>query len=238
MENQLLTYWGGKGKYQNEFDTMWKLVPSLGEVKIENNPELEMAIERVRQMNRLYYDFYNNGCCNVVEIERVECFDCGGTGIEENSDDDDNEISDCSYCNGESYVNGEPFITEYYAPMVDDLKDYTGINIEPVLKRCGERYGSYDFPDTDCKELEEFADMVLAQSWKTFQEQKVRKDVNLIKTLYERKHKKIKLKDDTLFYQFVYENINELKQMKVSKCLKDLHKFILSKITNESIILN
>ena len=58
---------------------MWKLVPSTGEVKIENNPELEMAIEKVRQMNRLYYDFYNNGCCNVVGIERVQCYECGGT---------------------------------------------------------------------------------------------------------------------------------------------------------------
>ena len=47
-EKEKGTYWNEAGKYQKEYNQMWELVPSSGEVKIPDNPKLEEAIERER----------------------------------------------------------------------------------------------------------------------------------------------------------------------------------------------
>jgi len=165
------TYWANNGKYQDYQNEMWELIPSNGEVKIKDNKDLETALENLRQINRLYYDFYNNGCCNVVDIERETCQECNGSGWADDDDDDDLE-DDCYYCNGDCYVDGEAYITDYYDDFVHNLERYTGMKLEPVLIKCGSNYGSYGFPNEDCEILEKVTDKVMELSWKTYQEHK------------------------------------------------------------------
>lgn len=52
------TYWNKKGKYQDDFDRLYKeLVPEFGESDTLNG-------EILRISSYLYYDFFNNGGCN------------------------------------------------------------------------------------------------------------------------------------------------------------------------------
>lgn len=60
------TFWAGTSPMQDKYDTLWRLVPSQGEVILENK-ELQKSVEAFRSITRLYYDVYNNGGCNVAE---------------------------------------------------------------------------------------------------------------------------------------------------------------------------
>ena len=168
--NSQNTYWNNNGKYQSYQEEMYKLVPSRGEVNIEGNEELTVAIENLRQINRLYYDFYNNGCCNVVDVLQDTCEDCGGSGFED--EDDDEDFRDCGWCNGDGTMQGDPFISSYYEDFVPNLERYTNMKIEKVLLNCGSNYGRYGFPDSDCEKLEKFTDEVMKLSWETYQKHK------------------------------------------------------------------
>jgi hypothetical protein len=54
------TYWNNNGKYQRINDVFWKiLVPSMGQAETEEG-------EALRIVSKIYYDYYNNGCCNLV----------------------------------------------------------------------------------------------------------------------------------------------------------------------------
>ena len=58
------TYWNSKGKYQKEWDNLWKkLVPPEGEAETYHG-------EALRCMGRFYYDRYNNGNCNDTSYEK------------------------------------------------------------------------------------------------------------------------------------------------------------------------
>tara|TARA_R100000697_G_scaffold60043_2_gene73045 strand:+ start:1014 stop:1679 length:666 start_codon:yes stop_codon:yes gene_type:complete len=212
MENQTLNYWNSKGKYQTELDEMYKLVPSSGEVIIKDDKELEKAIENVRQINRLYYDFYNNGCCNVVETPSNWC--------------DHNE----------DYMNGDPYIEQYYEPMVENLQHYTGMEIEQTLLNCGSSYGSYDFPDKDCIQLEKFTDEVIRLSWEIYTKKSemlkdkviVKKHSDNLKGLFERQNPHIVIDKDKVYKDFVKKNIDNLGDMAVSKCLDQFKDYVLA----------
>jgi hypothetical protein len=53
------TYWNSEGKHQILYKRLWKkLVPPIGEA---NTPHGEL----LRANSKLYYDFYNNGFCNI-----------------------------------------------------------------------------------------------------------------------------------------------------------------------------
>ena len=54
MEN---TYWNGKGKYQEAYDSLAENMPAMGKCDT-------LAGELVRAASRLGYDFYNNGMGN------------------------------------------------------------------------------------------------------------------------------------------------------------------------------
>lgn len=63
------TYWNENGKYQEVFNTLWgKYVPSVGEVRLDNR-KLESVIEAIRCANNVYYDVFNNGGCNIVDVD-------------------------------------------------------------------------------------------------------------------------------------------------------------------------
>ena len=54
------TYWNNNGKYQAIYNGLWKiLVPNMGEAETEQG-------EALRIVSKIYYDYYNNGCCNLV----------------------------------------------------------------------------------------------------------------------------------------------------------------------------
>ena len=58
---ETLNYWNGKGKFQKEFDKLYKeLVPSTGRAK-------SLRGEVLRAANELYYERFNNGNINAVE---------------------------------------------------------------------------------------------------------------------------------------------------------------------------
>lgn len=58
---ETLNYWNGNGKFQKEFDKLYKeLVPSTGRAK-------SLRGEVLRAANELYYERFNNGNINAVE---------------------------------------------------------------------------------------------------------------------------------------------------------------------------
>ena len=228
MENQTFTYWGNKGKYQKQHDIMWELVPQSGEVEIPQNKRLEDAIESVRQMARLYYDFYNNGCCNVIETKNEDCYECNGNGWEDDTDED------CCYCGGSGEVEScEGSISEYYEPMVRNLENLTMMNISNVLKRCGSNYGRYDFPDKDCIILEKFADKVFELAWNVYKDEDIKKKAKTIKSLYNRKHKTIKVNDFQIFYDWCLYEDDKIDKMKVSECVDNFKEYVITNNLNK-----
>jgi len=61
------TYWNNNGKYQKELDMLWdKYIPSVGEVRLDDR-EIESVMEAMRCANMVYYDFFNNDGCNIVD---------------------------------------------------------------------------------------------------------------------------------------------------------------------------
>lgn len=57
------SYWEKSGSYQKECDDLFdKLVPQTGSAET-------IAGEMVRGVSRLYYDYFNNGNCNVADVE-------------------------------------------------------------------------------------------------------------------------------------------------------------------------
>lgn len=111
MEN---TYWNGKGKYSKEYNEMFeRLVPSRGDAPTQIGQVL-------RACSNLYYEYYNNGNCNIFEevfVGRHICNYCGGTGL----CDDDDEESYCMECDG----MGE--IEEYDLVINDTYEEYINI---------------------------------------------------------------------------------------------------------------
>lgn len=122
MEN---TYWNGKGKYSKEYNEMFdKLVPSRGDATTQIGQVL-------RACSNLYYEYYNNGNCNVfveVFVERHVCNYCGGTGLW-GEDDEDNY---CMECDGTGYIEEyDLVITDTYKEYINIIKNYAAsINTE------------------------------------------------------------------------------------------------------------
>ena len=237
------SYWNNNGVYQKELDTMWNLIPHQGEVIFPQDKELELAIESIRGLNRLYYDFYNNGCCNVVEADKEDCYECGGTGYEENDDDEDWE--DCSACGGDCTEVVGHEITHYYAEMIDSMEDFIHSSnfiidesvysfnkydmidkLQKVLISCGSRYGSYNFPIEDEMKLEALADCLIFNAWNIYKERSIEKHIDNLKTLLKRKDKKTSfegLKEREIFLWAMNFNIGK---QKVSYTLEEFEKFV------------
>ena len=52
-----MSYWNEKGKYQHEYNELWKNIPSYGEVEDEDYAFLEF----LRMFSTIYYRFFNDG---------------------------------------------------------------------------------------------------------------------------------------------------------------------------------
>lgn len=138
------SYWDNNGAYQEQYDEIYaKLVPSSGEADTVHG-------EMIRAVSRLFYDYCNNGNCNVREIEQDTCYECGGSGYEEpeecyycngdgevendeeetatcedcNGTGEEQELADCHWCGGDCYVDGDVRIDGYYVSMLSVLHNH------------------------------------------------------------------------------------------------------------------
>ncbi len=110
-------YWESTGAYQEEYDRLWdELVPSRGSAQTING-------ELIRTISRLTHDFYNNGNGNVVEMEREDCDECGGSGWTYATHKDE-EDEDCQWCGGECQVDTEAVVRPHYKVMLDFLREF------------------------------------------------------------------------------------------------------------------
>jgi len=48
------TYWKGHGKYQDEYDALWRFVPPVGNTRV---PHIQLFLN----VHRVYHEYYNNG---------------------------------------------------------------------------------------------------------------------------------------------------------------------------------
>lgn len=93
-------YWNNEGAQQKEMDRLTeKFMPAKG--CAEN-----FTGEVVRAINRLYYEFCNNGNCNARDCkitpgEWIECSHCGGDGYTEEEYDGEVYEEECPACGGE-----------------------------------------------------------------------------------------------------------------------------------------
>ena len=56
------TYWGGKGKYQKEYEILWKkYIPAQGDKIITGNAQATRSLKKLLSISRKYYRFYNDG---------------------------------------------------------------------------------------------------------------------------------------------------------------------------------
>lgn len=113
------SYWASNGAYTKEMqDLFTKLVPSENEADTIHG-------ELIRGINRLTYDWGNNGNCNAIEEIRIDCPECNGSGYEENRfrDEDEDEMRDCSYCGGDCQVVTGLRFDNYFNDMVEFIED-------------------------------------------------------------------------------------------------------------------
>jgi rRNA maturation protein Nop10 len=140
-----VSYWGGNGKYQKEYDRLWKEhVPESGEAETENG-------ELIRAVGRLFYEYCNNGNCNAATREDEICDECGGDGEVENPDfdpnDPDEEYIDCGYCDGSGNIEGELEINDFYDDFLDLISNKVGCKkeVEAVRDLITDNYLNYNY---------------------------------------------------------------------------------------------
>ena len=121
-------YWNNEGAQQKEMDRLTeKFMPVQG--CAEN-----FTGEVVRAINRLYYEFCNNGNCNALDCEItpgewVECSRCGGVGYtEEEYDDGEVYAQECPDCGGEGgyYEEDEEeySLNEFFGNFIKLIRQY------------------------------------------------------------------------------------------------------------------
>ena len=137
-----ISYWDNTGKYQEDLDRLTKkLMPAQGEAETIEG-------ELIRAVNRLYYEYCNNGNCNAAERETKEewneCTECNGSGRIENEFENDEgewetEEVDCPHCCGEGGENEEwledPEISEFYCNFISLIEKEVGCNDETAALR-------------------------------------------------------------------------------------------------------
>lgn len=114
-------YWNNNGAQQQEMDRLTeKFMPAQG--CAEN-----FTGEVVRAINRLYYEFCNNGNCNALDCETtpgewVECHVCNGSGYIEDFEET------CDYCGGEGgyYEEDEEeySLNEFFGNFIKLIRQY------------------------------------------------------------------------------------------------------------------
>ena len=122
-------YWNNNGGNEQELKRLTeKFMPASG--RAEN-----LVGEVIRAVNRLYYEFCNNGNgnamdCHTIPGEWVECSSCSGSGYVEEYDEESDEwgSSECCDCGGEGgyYEDDEEEYTlnEFYGNFINLIREY------------------------------------------------------------------------------------------------------------------
>lgn len=162
MEN-VISFWNENHPRQEEFKKLEKLIPPCGEANTLHG-------ELIRAASRLYWDYCNNGNCNVIQTETETCSDCNGTGEVENMDWDEetnpnvDEFEYCYDCDGSGYVPvSEKIINPYYQDMIEflyeHLKDTSSVHkLEEFLDK-GKGYGLYEYNQ---EEMDVYDNLIVA----------------------------------------------------------------------------
>jgi hypothetical protein len=111
-------YWGDNGAYQKSLEELRSLVPDKDKAETIHG-------ELVRSIERLYYDYCNNGNMNCLEYDEIDCPQCDGSGW----DDEEAEI-DCHNCMGDCYVNDGILITNFFKQFVNFLLEFGDANVK------------------------------------------------------------------------------------------------------------
>ncbi len=119
-EGTVKHYWNNEGVNQELFDRLTtELIPSRGSAKTLNG-------ELIRAVNRLSYEYCNNGnwnACEKTEGEYEECEECVGTGY---VTDEDGYEEICPYCYGDGVVieNVEYNISDFYGKFLGLIEEF------------------------------------------------------------------------------------------------------------------
>jgi len=159
------TYWDDNGAYQKELDVLYnKLVPMSGDAETVHG-------ELVRVVNRLYYEYCNNGNCNAVERdweeEEYDCYNCNGTGEVDYGEED---LEDCNDCGGTGYeweeVEGDTYLDSWYESMLEFIVEHVPASNTVVQKLetfmlHGPGYSNYQFNDAEYEYYNDVVDTVM-----------------------------------------------------------------------------
>ena len=127
------SYWDNNGAYQKENDELWeKLVPAQGSAETLHG-------ELIRAINRLFYEYCNNGNCNAADVHYASERDWWDR--DDNEDDyDEDEIVDVEVSKyyGQFLDLIEKSIcdkipSEYVIGMTEDIAEV--INYAPYVTR-------------------------------------------------------------------------------------------------------
>lgn len=122
-------YWNSNGGNEEEMKRLTeKFMPASG--RAEN-----LVGEVIRAVNRLYYEFCNNGNgnamdCHVISGDWVECRACSGSGTVEEYDEDSDEwiSSECCDCEGVGgyYEDDEEEyeLNSFYGNFIELIRQY------------------------------------------------------------------------------------------------------------------
>lgn len=169
------SYWNETGAYQKQWNELYEnLVPDSGEAGTIHG-------ELIRCASRLFYDYCNNGNCNVLdhkyEMVTYTCGDCDGTGKIDNDEEDKDDPyeehpNDCVNCGGsgetEDEEQGDVFIAEFYEEVIDFLEMNLTNNdctdrLKEFLLHSGKGYNSYKFDDPEMAVYNKVCDEVMYQ---------------------------------------------------------------------------
>jgi hypothetical protein len=151
--DKVVSYWNQNTELYPEYEKLWEAnVPDCGE-----SPTIDG--ESIRVIGRLYYEWCNNGNCNAIEQEYMDCPECDGSGWEEGEE----EETDCYYCDGYCRVEGERFISEYYDEMLDHIKSHVPNSSEEVkaVRELILTKNEYNFDQKECDVYNALSDKVV-----------------------------------------------------------------------------
>lgn len=126
-----MKYWNKEGKHQSLHSLYFHtLVPDFGKA---DTPEGEA----LRAINKIYYDVYNNGACNIFETEEVY--------------DDEGD-----------YECDEYTLSRFYEDLFDTIHEFTcdGSTVHALIRMCKECAQGYWSSDLD-KTLDGFVDKIV-----------------------------------------------------------------------------
>lgn len=118
------SYWNNNGIYQQHLDKLNELVPASGEADTLHG-------EMIRAINRLYYEYCNNGNINAKNMVSIEdecvCWVCNGSGHNDYVDEE------CEECCGSGYLTEEYEECGGVDKFFQSLLDYLSVNLKTLI---------------------------------------------------------------------------------------------------------